>query len=233
VHKLFIVFIGLAVLLPGCSSTTDVSVGIPVTFSARIASQAGFGKNAVAPDSISLSRVRVVIRHVRFMSSSDSSDLRSAPSVIDLGTSTDLRDIFVSSLPPGNYSGVRIKVHRIENSDLAGMSSPEMAVFADFLAGDRYSVIVEGTVYEGGTVRPFVYRSRIDEVQERQFAEPMVVSASGPVTVTMLLGTDSWFRSSTGALLDPADPANEGPVDDNIKSSIDVFEDNDRNGFDD
>jgi len=225
----------LAFLLTSCSSTTDAPAGVPVTFAARLASVTGLKKPMEPVDSIVLTRIRLVVRHVRFLSPADSSDIRSLPTVVDLGPATGLEDIFISSLPPGNYDGVRIKVHRVEQSDLAGMAPGETAKFDDFLSGDRYSVIAEGIVFDGGISGPrsFVYRSRIDEEQEWFFAEPLVLTESAPVTVTMLLDSGTWFRSSTGALLDPSDPANENAIDDNIRASIEVFEDNDRNGVDD
>ncbi len=233
-EKIIIAFLALGLLLSACSSTTDAPAGVPVTFSASLSTSGVLGKVSASADSVVLTRVRLVVRHVRFLSRRDSSDIRSMPTVIDLRPNAGLEDVFISSLPPGEYNGVRIKIHRVENSDLGGMNPAEAEKFTDFLSGDRYSVIVEGAVIDSGAAgpRPFVYRSRIDEEQEWSFPEPLILTESGSLTITMRLSTNGWFRSATGAFLDPTDPAHENTIDDNIRTSIEVFEDNDRNGLD-
>ena len=134
-----------------------------------------------------------------------------------------LQRIDVRGVPAGTYRELEFEVHR--------------AAFADFLSGERYSIIIEGTVYPtgGALPSPFTFRSRLDERQEFEF-EPGLVAADdqGPVNVTMLIDTGRWFRSADGtAVADPRDPAQSALIETNLRSSIRMFEDNDFDGKDD
>lgn len=230
-----------AVFMAGCESTTGVETGVPVTFSARLSPGTTTIKGmspetaSLAPDSIRLTRVRILLRDVRFESTNDTVDYRSLPMAIDLQGPGVLKDVYVGSLPPGMYDRIRFRVHRIEDEDLRMIPPVLRPEFEDFLAGDRYSIIVDGIVFTGGASmgENFTYRSRIDEEQRIDLDPALSVSETSPVTVTMTLDTGMWFRESGGMLLDPRLGSNENTIDDNMKASIDLFEDNDRNGFDD
>jgi hypothetical protein len=55
--------------------------------------------------------------------------------------------------------------------------------------------------------------------------------------LTLFLDLDKWFRDSGGTLIDPASAnsgqPNQGIVEQNIKSSLDAFEDENHDGRDD
>ena len=239
--SIFLFILSVLVSMTGCDSPTDTSSGSLVTFSARTIIQPVTAwtsarlMSAAGPDSIRLSRVRILLRDIRFDRDSDSVEYRTLPIVLDLQVTSALQDIFVGFLPDGNYRRVRFRVHRIEDEDLRNVSPAMRPVYNDFLAGDRYSIIAEGTVFAGGsaTGESFVYRSRIDEEQEHEFAQALAISGGSPVTVTMTLDTGAWFSDGSGGLLDPRVADNSNSIDDRIKASIDLFEDNDRNGSDD
>lgn len=225
----------------GCDSPTGGVSGSPVTFSARTISQSVTARasarlmSAADPDSIRLSRVRILLRDIRFDREGDSVDYRTLPIVLDLQVTSALQNIFVGILPDGSYRRIRFRVHRIEEEDLRNVPPAQRPVYDDFLAGDRHSIIAEGMVFSGGSAagESFVYRSRIDEEQEHEFAAALTLSGGSPATVTMTLDTGTWFADGSGGLLDPRIAENGNAIDDKIKASIDVFEDNDRNGRDD
>jgi hypothetical protein len=96
------------------------------------------------------------------------------------------------------------------------------------------SIRVEGT-FNGTT---FVYESDLDVEQEFDLADPIVVTdTAAAVNVTVLLNLNQWFRDGSGNLLDPATGntggMNESLIKENIKNSIEAFEDDDHDGHDD
>ncbi|MDB4898193.1 MAG: hypothetical protein JWN53_1, partial [Gemmatimonadetes bacterium] len=82
----------------------------------------------------------------------------------------------------------------------------------------------------------FTYKGAPRAEFERAFNPPLVVDAT-PLNVTVGVDLDTWFKSSSGALIDPstanAGGANAGVVAENIKRSFRAFRDDDRNGHDD
>ena len=123
----------------------------------------------------------------------------------------------------------------MNNYDLDNFTPAERALFADFLAGERYSMIVDGMVFKNGTGgQPFTYRSRVNEEQKYDLNPPLVITSSNPnVTVTLRFSSKGWFLGLSGVLLDPTDSSNQDIIDQNLKASIKVFRDNDRDGDED
>lgn len=186
-------------------------------------------------DSIVISRVRFVLEEVELESEVDTVEFDAGPVVLDLDLSNTPQEFAVTNAPFGTYNSVEFDIHRVDSSDLVGMSSVQTAPFADFLAGERYSIIIEGSVYsDGGGAVAFVFRSKIDAQQEYDLSPPIVVSDTTPVVnVTLEVNSAGWFEGPDGALLDPSDPNNQSMIDENLKMSIRVFEDSDRDGHDD
>jgi len=96
------------------------------------------------------------------------------------------------------------------------------------------SIRVEGT-FDGET---FVYLTDLNEDQEYALVPPLEVTEStGPVNLTLSIDVTTWFVTSGGSLIDPTSAnkggANENLVEDNIEGSIEIFEDDDRDGDDD
>jgi hypothetical protein len=139
------------------------------------------------------------------------------------GTSQELSVV----IDTGVYTEVEFEVHK------PGDDSTDQA----FLAAnptwpDTVSIRVQGTF--NGT--PFLYVTDLNEEQEVALVPPLVITEAGtPTNLTIRLDVSSWFRQpGTGALIDPATAnkggQNENLVKDNIKNSIDAFEDEDRDG---
>jgi len=58
----------------------------------------------------------------------------------------------------------------------------------------------------------------------------LIEEGSTSVNSTMLMSSDAWFRDQAGTLVDPTDTNNEGIIDENLKASIRVFKDNNKDG---
>ncbi len=85
---------------------------------------------------------------------------------------------------------------------------------------------------------PFVFETDLREEQEVPLSPPLDVTAdSQPVNLTLTLDVATWFVDAAGNPVNPTSAnkggANENLVKDNIRDSIEVFEDNDHDGHDD
>ena len=100
------------------------------------------------------------------------------------------------------------------------------------------SVRVEGVVSHGGTRHDFVYTTPFNEQEEIALDPAVVVAPRDTLRVTLRIDVGSWFTSGDHReLLDPASAGPGGPnehtVKDNIRTSLKVFRDSNRDGLDD
>ncbi|MCK9209969.1 MAG: hypothetical protein M0P61_03935 [Ignavibacteriaceae bacterium] len=193
-------------------------------------------ENAAEPgaiDSLQITRARFVLRDIKFKTQSDSSNFRSAPFVLELNLSSAIQDISVAGVPFGTYRRIEFDVHRINKNDVSPLPVSEQLQFQDFLNGesDGYSIIVSGTTYTGGQGSAFTFRSIVNVKQKIDLVPEIVISQPSPaVNAMMLISSGRWFKSSSGVLLDPSDPQNENTISDNLRASIKVFKDNNKDG---
>jgi len=148
------------------------------------------------------------------------------PVLIGLPLTGSLSTPFAVDVPADTYSDVEFEIHKVSNSD------PEDAAFLaahPTFAGT--SIRVTGT-FNG---QMFLYESDLNVTQELVLVPPLVVDATTTATnITVFVDLDGWFRDAAGGLVDPAQGnkggAFENLIRDNIKNSIEAFEDADRDG---
>jgi len=230
--------IGFSLLIVGCSKSTDPNTGGgTLSLTSRYSTtlpptlRAAKTSSAAAADSIILTRVRFCIRDITFKSDIDSIEYLTRPVVLDLNLASANQELTVGQVPFGTYDRIEFDVHRIESTEVALLPTADQAAFTDFLQDERYSIIIEGTVYRTGqSDTAFVYRSKVDATQKIDLAPPVAISEqNSTANVTMLISSGGWFSSIQG-LLDPTDTNNEGVIDENLKSSIRVFKDDNKDG---
>jgi hypothetical protein len=154
-------------------------------------------------------------------------ELELGPVLLDLplGTPGAARTFSVQ-LVPGSYDKVEFEIHTPARSDDAAFlqSHPELA---------GVSVRVTGT-YNGAD---FTYTGDLDDEMEFALDPPLVAGETAATDLTLFVELDGWFRNESGGLLDPAtgNPGqpNESLVEQNIRSSLEAFEDDDHDGRDD
>lgn len=148
------------------------------------------------------------------------------PQLISLPLTAGIQTVFSTPIDSGTYDKVEFIIHK------PGGDSLDAAFVAAHPEFANVSIRVRGTF--NGT--PFTYTTPMDQEQELTFAPALVVDASGSAAnLTLKMDVTTWFRvGGTGALIDPASAAvgqpNEGAVRENIKNSIEAFEDDDRDG---
>jgi len=187
-----------------------------------------------AVDSIRITRARFVLRDIKFKTAGgDSATFKVDPFVHTLNLSEAPQTITVVPMKFGTYRRVEFDVKRTEQSHVSSLPAAEQAQFADFLAGERYSIIIEGTLYKDKSASgiAFTYRSKVDAKQKIDLNPELVISESATsVNATLLISSANWFRAQNGSLVDPTVSQNEGVIDENLKASIRVFKDNNKDG---
>ncbi len=157
----------------------------------------------------------------------DCEEFEAGPLLLELPLDGSVSHVVSIEIPPGTYDEIEFDIHKAE--------LPEDQEFLDqFPEFEGVSIRVEGT-WNG---EAFVFLQDLDEEQEIELNTPLVIgegSDANNLTLEMDIGT--WFLNEGGTLIDPRTAnesgENEGIVEDNIKQSIEAFEDDDEDGEDD
>lgn len=133
--------------------------------------------------------------------------------------------------PGGQYDKLEFEIHKTDST-----SSHDAAFIAANPNFNGVSIRVTGTYSQAGSRSDFVYTTDLDVSEEINFSPPMTVTDGAGANLTIRLDVSTWFVDG-GSLVDPASAnkggANEGLVKDNIKNSVDAFEDDNHDGHDD
>ena len=158
----------------------------------------------------------------------DCAELELAPSLVDLPVTGGVATALNVTVPAGTYSQLEAKIRPVKAKKGAGSAAfltahPELA---------DVSVRVEGT-FNG---KPFTYLGAPRAELEIAFEPPVTVADKG-TNITIGVDLATWFKTASGAVIDPA-TANAGGTNSllvaaNIKQSFHAFHDDDRDGRDD
>ncbi len=257
-HQTWKVPVAAAFVLAGCSDTTNplagrgqqmslsfATVGAAVPgapaglFGAPSATMAG--DTLVVTDgtnTLKITSVEIVLREIELNRVETSVDCDSTanedaceefevgPQLISLPLTAGVETPISVPIDSGTYDKVEFEIHK------PGGDSLDVAFKAANPDFANISIRVRGT-YNG---TPFTYTTALDQEQEIYFTPPLVIDASGAAgNLTIRMDVRTWFRvGGTGALIDPASAnvggQNEGAVRENIKNSIEAYEDDDRDG---
>lgn len=193
----------------------------------------------VGTDTLKITSVELVLREIELKrlnsadcdSTADEDDCEEfsiGPTLVSLPLTAGADQAVAVVIDSGTYTKVEFEIHK------PGGDSLDVAFLAANPAFANVSIRVQGLF--NGT--PFTYTTPLDQEQEFEFVPPLVVTTSGASSnLTILMDVRTWFRQpGTGALINPQTAnvggANEGVVKENIKNSIEAFEDDDRDGDD-
>lgn len=257
----FTVFMAFAVLFNfGCDKNQNPvssdnkapgQVSMMSKYSSSSAANLNKSGSVQAVDSIEITGVRFVLKDVKLegiekeheeddksginkIDDLDEENFRTGPFVLSLNLTGSLQQVTVSDIPLGTYKEVKFKIHRIQQSDLDSLTSSEQQQFADFIADGGYSIIIEGNKFSNDTATPFTFKSSLNAVMEIEFSPVLIVDSNNPnPNLTLEINSGNWFTSFNGNLLDPDDQSNKSTIEKNIKKSVHVYEDSDRDGHED
>ena len=231
--------------LAACADSTGTGGARPVSMSfstgglTPVATAARYSV-AGAPDPLVITRAQVVLSKselervgvscIGAVEADEDScpDLKFGPMLIDLPVDAATRTALTVTIPAGTYEEFKTKIDAI-SSENEGRQQESAAFLAANPNFRGVSIRVEGT-YNGV---PFVYTSGVEAEIELEFNPDLVVDGATN-NLTVHVDMSRWFVNGSGVRIDPSTAnsggANKSLVDENIKRSFDVFEDDDHDG---
>lgn len=202
------------------TGTVKISVkGVSLNSSAASVKTAGIQAGLVT-----ITSARVVIDKIEFESSvGDTLDFEfEQPFVQDLVVGSDIHEIGTVQVPFGSYKETEIEIDDLGSEDGAVYTqNPEL---------QNRSIVVKGYL-NNDSQETFTFTSDLSEEQEREFEPPLVLDQDSPSTnVVLFINMDMWFVDKSGTLVDPRSPNNKEIIEENIKASLEIFEDEDDDG---
>ena len=244
-----------AVAVIGCGDTAAPSATTPpVSFSVSTSEAIGVSPNrasfattnaplviGVGKDTLVIDSVRVVLAQVTLARLADEacgtaghddsndascSNLSTGPTIVKLPLTAGALSLFDIPVPAGTYTKFSVRVHKPSSGDVG----PNVAAFlAANPTWTNISIRVDGA-FNGVAV----HWSHDPVVQlTHAFTPPLVISAAS--NFTLKIDVASWFKSTTGALIDPNAKTNAfyPQIANNVKVSFKVFKDDALKGHDD
>lgn len=173
---------------------------------------------------VTITSARVVIKEIEFESIQDDTlDFEfERPFVKDLLVGSNLHEIESILVPFGSYKESEIEIDDLKAEDGEVYNqNPDLQ--------DR-SVLVQGYLNDDPN-DIFTFASDLDKEQEKEFNPPLTLDENSPTTnIVLTLDMSTWFMDENGNPLDPRLESNRSKIENNIKNSIDVFEDEDDDG---
>jgi hypothetical protein len=196
---------------------------------------------ALGRDSIIMRRVELVLKDVQ-LAPTESGEcepgeeehcaaLEPGPVLIALPLGDLAEHITTVRAAADTFIGFHFAIHRPDSSQ----DGPFLAAHPEFA---NTSIRVAGTFSRRGARRDFVYTTDFSEREEGALHPPLIVLPGATANVTFRLNVAGWFiTADKTALIDPA-TANRGQpnqtlVQDNIRTSVAAFRDDDHDGRDD
>lgn len=150
-------------------------------------------------------------------------ELKLGPTLVELPLTTGTSAPLAVIVPAGQYRELELQIHK------PGGDARDVAFTAANPTFANISIRVEGTF--NGT--PFVFTSALNQELELDFSPALTVAATGG-NITIQIDVATWFKTASGAVIDPntanTGGANESAVKEQIKRSMRAVEDNDRDG---
>jgi hypothetical protein len=229
----------LLVIGAACSSTSSPnSRPVSVSFSSQSAATVGAALGDVTvtagTNTLVITKAQVVIRRIKLeqavtatcadddSTGDDCAETSIGPVLVDLPLTTTTVSSISASIPDGTYRKIDFRIHK------PGGDANDLAFVAANPTFANISIRVEGTF--NGTA--FVFTSALSEKEELEFNPPIVVDATNK-NITVQIDLSTWFKSGT-TVINPT-TANVGQVNENlvranIRASLRVLEDDDKNG---
>lgn len=250
-YRVILIPVLAALLFTGCSdnvggnetgkSTLSLSIHVPNASSGIAGKGAGDFTQTDGVNTLEIQSVGIVLREIelerQFELDCDEIEdqngdndfcekFESGPILLQPNLDGSITHLVTIEVSEGVYDEVEFDVHKL--SDDSAENRAFLTLHPEF---DDLSIRVTGT-YNGSD---FVFTQDLMDEQEIALNPPITVGAiPEALNVTMNIDLSSWFRTADGTLVSPESAnkggENENLVEDNIKDSIDVFEDKDEDG---
>lgn len=236
-------------LLLACGNSTGPTGNTPMSLSFKVlrgpsAKPLAVGLTDAHGNALEIATAEMVLRKIEFEQDGKDSDDREehddcekveeGPFLVSLPIEATTPVVVLDrQLPAGMWEEIEFEVHKVERGDPADDAFLDATGFPE-----NVSIRVTGTwTPSGGSSVAFTFTTDLNAEQEIEFKPPLEVQEGETKNVTFTVDLNHWFRNADGLLIDPGSAneggANEHLVENNIKTSIDVFEDDDRDGKED
>ena len=199
-------------------------------------------------DEIVIEAVDIVLRKIRFGGvaggacdgdagtaaggeAEDCGEFRTGPELFALPLEEGVVPTYTATVPVGSYRQIQFQIHR--PTDETG-DAELLAAHPDF---NGTSIRVTGTYQKAGESAPvpFVYTTDLTSVLTVELEAPIDVADGEELAMTLAFQTAGWFVNASGdGLVDPATALDGQPqealVEQNIRSSVRAFQDEDGDG---
>jgi hypothetical protein len=238
-------------LVAACSDGTSPEGNLSLSFATRLpggamapSRSAAFGAAVTGADTLTdgtntlvITKAEIVMREIELEpvevtdcdvtpKPAGCEEFEAGPVLVDLPLGPGATQEFAMAITPGSYKEVEFVIHKISKD------APDEAAFRT-----AHPEFVEKSIRVQGTFngQAFVYETDLDVEQEADFAQPMVVTADmASANLTIRVGVANWFKALNGTLVNPATGnkggQNESLIKENIKQSVEAFEDHDHDG---
>jgi len=226
------IIIALIFSFNACSDSTSPETSGTLNLSSKYSTATLQKVGDASATEVTISKVTYILREIKFKTQKDSTQglYKTTPLVLELNLTGNIQDIGGQTVPFGTYTRLEFDIHRAEANGTTAMSADQCAKIRPFFAGDKYSVIIEGTYNDGTSQKNFVYKSKVNVKQKIDLVQPLVVTETdNAINATMLISSYGWFRDNN-SILDPTDSKNENRIDNNIRNSIKAIKDKNKDG---
>ncbi|MBS1536841.1 MAG: hypothetical protein JST20_03730 [Bacteroidetes bacterium] len=175
----------------------------------------------VTADSMHITRVRVLVSNMKMHMSKedinyDGHNVKTGPFLVTIDATGQY--LFASSqIPYGIYDHIKFEIHKFSNDEVASYIND--VVYSDFVTGDRYTVIIDGTVYNAGVAYPYQYKSNVTVNLKLKFDKDLDFILNSTNEIIFAVNPSLIFKSGL-SILDPRDPNNSNDIDNGIKSAF-------------
>ena len=164
----------------------------------------------------------------------DCEEIEVGPVLIDFPVDGDVVTPLSAPVPEGSFDELELEIEEPDEDDAATTA---------FLASHpswppESSVRVAGTFdpADGSGAQPFDIFIQVEVEIEFDFEPPIVLDPGSDLNITVMVDVNEWFLQEDSSLIDPralsADGGLRERVADNIRASLEAFEDDDKDGED-
>ncbi len=223
----------LSVFLFSCSETTDFSskpyVKVIAEMNSNVVSNAMMTiKNpdvqANDIDSIVIKDFRILLSRLKFQaktgdndSNADEHEMKAGPFVLQLDSTGTSFTLANGEIPTGTYSKIKFELHRFDSNELTQWT--DAPVYGDFATKDRYSVIIDGVIFEEDLQEEFTFNATVTANLMLDFEPEIVFEEGVDYTIVLEIDPNSAFVGKDG-ILDPRIQKDANDIENAIKSAF-------------
>ena len=228
-RMLAVISVAISLIAISCNSsdpsTTDGNVTVESGINGSTVSS--FKKSGDRPQggalvsSLRVSRVRVLVSRMKLHldgkpDSTDDKTFKLEP-LVYVADSVGSRVVATIPMPNGSYDKIKWEIHRFSSSEVPNYLTDSL--FRDFVTGDRFTVLIEGSVVRDGVTWPFIYRSDATSNITIKFNPSVTVSNDAPLFLSLKFDAPGVFKDGAN-ILDPEDSSNRSEIDNRIKAAF-------------